>query len=282
MLSLIYLAHAAAIVFGLVTILWLISVAAKDASLIDIFWGFGFALVGAACLWLVWPPNAYLWLMGLMPILWGLRLTLYLAKRNLGHGEDERYTAMQKRAEKKGLSEMGWRIRSLFTIYWGQAVLIMIISAPVWVAFAYGKTTEIGVFAIIGALMWLVGTMFEAIGDAQLTAFKKKHADYDGPYEEKPVLNSGLWRYTRHPNYFGNALLWWGIFVAGLATPYGWIAVLAPVIMTILLTRVSGRDLLERKLKKRQAYREYVARTSSFIPRPPKDRSELSPEDRAD
>lgn len=282
MTAFIYFAHAAVIVFGLVTLLWAISIAVRDASLIDIFWGFGFALVGAACLYLVDPISPYFWLMGLMPILWGLRLTAYLAMRNLGHGEDERYTAMQKRAAKNGLSEMGWRLRSIFTIYWGQAVLIMIISAPVWVAFANGQSVEIGIIAIIGGLMWLTGTLFEAIGDAQLTAFKKKHADYDGPYEDKPVLNSGLWRYTRHPNYFGNALLWWGIFVASLQAPYGWTTVFAPIIMTILLTRVSGRDLLERKLKKRPKYREYVARTSSFIPLPPKDRVELEPEERAD
>lgn len=272
MLALIYLAHLATVIFGAVTLVWLISLLARDASIIDIFWGFGFSLVGLVCLYLASGrfdvmPSTYLLLMGLMPILWGLRLTLYLAKRNLGHGEDGRYVAMRKRS---GLAEMKWRVRALFSIFWGQGLLILIVSAPVWVAFAFGKETEIGVLAIIGALMWLAGVLFEAIGDAQLVAFLKKNADYDGPYEDKPVLDTGLWAWTRHPNYFGNALLWWGIFVAACSVPWGWVSIVGPLIMTTLLMRVSGRDLLERKLKKRPAYREYVERTSSFIPRPPK------------
>lgn len=272
MLALIYLTHLAIVIFGAVTLVWLISLLARDASIIDIFWGFGFSLVGLVCLYLasgrfdVMPSN-YLLLMGLMPILWGLRLTLYLAKRNLGHGEDGRYVAMRKRS---GLTEMTWRMRALFSIYWGQGLLILIVSAPVWVAFAFGKETEIGALAIIGALMWLAGVLFEAIGDAQLVAFLKKNADYDGPYENKPVLDTGLWAWTRHPNYFGNALLWWGIFVVACSVPWGWTSIVGPLIMTMLLMRVSGRDLLERKLKKRPAYRDYVERTSSFIPRPPK------------
>jgi len=267
MIALVYLAHVAVIIFGSISVVWLISLLMRDASIIDIFWGFGFSVVGAVCLWLAWPPTSYLWLMGLMPILWGLRLTLYLAKRNLGHGEDGRYIAMRKRS---GMAEMAWRMRALLTIYWGQGLLILIVSAPVWIAFAFGKQTEIGVLAIIGALMWLAGVLFEAIGDAQLAAFLKRNADYDGPYEDKPVLDTGLWAWTRHPNYFGNALLWWGVFVAACQAPWGWVSIFGPIIMTLLLLRVSGRDLLERKLKKRPAYRDYVERTSSFVPMPPK------------
>lgn len=272
MLALVYLAHIAILIFGAVTLVWLISLLMKDASIIDIFWGFGFAVVGAACLWLANRASGgeispYLWVMGLMPIIWGLRLTAYLAKRNLGHGEDGRYVAMRKRS---GLAEMTWRLRALLSIFWGQGLLILIVSAPVWIAFAFGRETAIGPLAIIGALMWLTGTLFEAIGDAQLAAFLRRNADYDGPYEDKPVLDTGLWRYTRHPNYFGNALLWWGIFVAACQAPLGWISIFGPIIMTILLMRVSGRDLLERKLKKRPAYRDYVERTSSFFPMPPK------------
>lgn len=272
MLALIYLAHVAVVVFGAVTLVWLISLLMRDASIIDIFWGFGFTLVGLVCLYLVSgrfsaSPSPYLWLMTLMPMLWGLRLTLYLAKRNLGHGEDGRYIAMRKRS---GLAEMSWRLRALLTIFWGQGLLILIVSAPVWIATANGKSVELGLLAIIGALLWLAGVLFEAIGDAQLAAFLKHNADYDGPYEDKPVLDTGLWAWTRHPNYFGNALLWWGIFIAACQAPWGWVGIFGPLIMTFLLMRVSGRDLLEKKLKKRPAYRAYVERTSSFIPRPPK------------
>ena len=286
---LVNFSHAAVVVFGLLTLLWAVSVAVKDASLIDIFWGFGFLVVAAVCLCIVPVKAPYLTLLAALPILWGLRLTLYLAWRNLGHGEDKRYIAMRRRAEKKGLSEISWRLRSLFTIYFGQGLLIMIVSAPIWVAMATAITIDsgasigggemavaalgsitIGPLAILGTALWVIGFLFEAIGDWQLTKFLKKNKNYDGPYENKPVLDTGLWKYTRHPNYFGNACMWWGIWLVACQAPWGWVTIFAPIIMTLLLTRVSGRDLLERQLKKRPAYQEYIRRTSGFIPRLPK------------
>ena len=294
--------HAAVVVFGLLTLLWAISVAVKDASLIDIFWGFGFLVVAAVCLYLTNVKTPYLILLAAMPIAWGIRLSLYLAKRNLGHGEDKRYVAMRKRAEKKGMSEMAWRIRTLFTVYFGQGVLIMIVSAPIWVAMATGwlvpdaiiaydeaassgqvsaerfkeiqydlrEALPIGILSTLGALLWFIGFLFEAIGDWQLSTFMKKMKSYDGAYEDKPVLDTGLWKYTRHPNYFGNACMWWGIWLVACQAPWGWATIFAPIIMTYLLTRVSGKDMLERDMKKRKSYRDYIEKTSGFIPMPPK------------
>jgi steroid 5-alpha reductase family enzyme len=282
--------HAGVAVFGGLIALWVISVAVRDASLIDIYWGFGFLLVGAVCLYLANPKTPYLMLLAALPIIWGARLTLYLAKRNLGHGEDKRYVNMRRRAKKnKGIREMPWRLRSLFTIYFGQGLLIMIVSAPVWVAMATAITIgggpaigademtvaslgsiAIGPLAIIGAVLWLIGFLFEAIGDAQLAAFLKRNKDYDGPVDEKPVMDKGLWKYTRHPNYFGNACMWWGIWLVACQAPWGWTTIFAPIIMTLLLTKVSGRDLLERDMGKRKNYREYIERTSGFFPLPPK------------
>jgi steroid 5-alpha reductase family enzyme len=287
---LVYFAHAAVVVFGALTALWVISVAAKDASLVDIFWGFGFLLVGAVCLYLVPVKTPYLILLAALPIIWGLRLTLYLGKRNLGHGEDKRYTAMRKRAEKKGVSEMAWRLRTIFSVYWGQGLLIMIVSAPVWVAMATGfditdsgvkpsgakwfnaYQTPIGLLAILGALLWLIGFLFEAVGDWQLSRFIQRHKDYDGPKDEKPVMDEGLWKYTRHPNYFGNACMWWGIWLVACEAPLGWITIFAPLVMTYLLTSVSGKSLLENDMNKRKKYREYAKRTSGFFPWPPKSK----------
>ena len=175
------------------------------------FWGFGFLLVASVCLYLAPVKTPYLILLAALPIMWGLRLTLYLGKRNLGHGEDKRYVNMQKRAAKKGMSEMAWRRRSLFSIYWGQSLLIMIVSAPVWVAMATGwlfpdaiigfdeaaangqisadrfveiqkelrEPLPIGILALAGTLIWLIGFLFEAIGDAQLASFLKKNKNYD-------------------------------------------------------------------------------------------------------
>ena len=296
---LINFTHAAVVVFGLLTLLWAISVAVKDASLIDIFWGFGFLVVAAVCLYLANPKTSYLILLAAMPIAWGIRLSLYLAKRNLGHGEDKRYVAMRKRAEKKGMSEMAWRIRTLFTVYFGQGVLIMIVSAPIWVAMATAQgevlraytdnsgaadgeevpfieisnlvgATELSLISILGAILWLIGFLFEAIGDWQLSCFLKKNKGYDGPKKNKPVLDTGLWKYTRHPNYFGNACMWWGIWLAACQAPWGWATIFAPIIMTLLLTKVSGRDLLERDMGRRKSYQDYIAKTSGFFPLPPK------------
>ena len=288
---LVYFTHSAVVVFGAVTVLWAIGVAVKDASLVDIFWGFGFLLVASVCLYLAPVKTPYLILLAALPIIWGLRLTLYLGKRNLGHGEDKRYVNMQKRAAKKGMSEMAWRLRSLLTIFFGQGVLIMIVSAPVWVAMAtsahfdvplypehdgYGGLSvqelaaRISPIAILGASLWLIGFLFEAIGDWQLSRFIKKNKAYDGPIETKPVLDTGLWKYTRHPNYFGNACMWWGIWLVACQAPWGWATIFAPIIMTLLLTKVSGRDLLERDMGRRKSYQEYMKRTSGFIPKLPK------------
>ena len=267
----VYFAHAAVIVFGALTLLWALSVALKDASLVDVFWGFGFLLVATASLYIVPEKTDYLILLAALPIIWGLRLTLYLAKRNLGHGEDKRYIAMKKRAEKKGMSEKTWRLRSLFTIYWGQGLLIMIVSAPIWLAMATGQNIEkIGILAYLGTALWLIGFLFEAVGDWQLATFLKANKNYEGPIENKPVLDKGLWKYTRHPNYFGNACMWWGIGLIACQAPYGWAAIIGPIIMTLLLTKVSGRDLLERDMKRRKTYQDYITRTSSFFPMPPK------------
>ncbi len=267
------------------TLYWGLSYILKDASIIDIFWGAGFGCVALICWNISTGKTPHLTLMAVIVTAWALRLTLYLAWRNIPHGEDSRYIAMRKRAEKKGLSENAWRIRALFSIYYGQGFLILLISAPIWVAMAttsgaypethptnpYGPyATPIGLISIIGTALWLIGFLFEAIGDWQLARFKAKHKDYDGLAIDKPVLDTGLWKYTRHPNYFGNACMWWGIWLVACQAPWGWVTVFAPVIMTILLTRVSGRDLLEREMKKRPAYQDYIERTSDFFPRPPK------------
>ncbi len=266
-------------VLACLMVLWLISLKIRNASIIDIFWGFGFVIIAAICLYQAPGITPYLKLLAALPIIWGLRLTLYLARRNLGHGEDDRYVAMRKRAENNGISEGGWRKRAFFTIFLGQGLLMLIVAAPIWYGMALGlysnssgvlHETTIGPIAVLGALIWAIGIIFETIGDWQLSRFIKKNKDFDGPYEDKPVLSSGLWKYSRHPNYFGDALVWWGIFLVACQVPHGWVTIIAPLLMTFLLVRVSGKALLEYKLKKRPAYGDYVERTSGFIPWIPK------------
>ena len=268
-------------------LLWFISLKIRDTSIIDIFWGFGFVLMALVCLWLAPVKTPYIILLAALPTIWGLRLTVYLAKRNLGHGEDRRYIAMRARSN---LTEMEWRQRSFFTIFLGQGLIILIVSAPIWVALATGigelspvytemsgktvsetkSASQIGKLSVPGVLLWMIGFLFEAIGDAQLAKFIRKNKNFDGPYKNRPVLDTGLWQYTRHPNYFGNACMWWGIWLLACQAPWGWVTIFAPLIMTILLVRVSGKDLLERQLKKRPAYQIYMDRTSGFFPMPPK------------
>jgi steroid 5-alpha reductase family enzyme len=232
--------------------LWLISLPIKNSSIVDIFWGLGFVLVA----WLSWwqassSPRAEL-MVGLVS-LWGVRLAGYLAWRNLGHGEDARYTAMRKR------HGVAWAWRSLPIVFLLQGALVLVISAPVQLAVSQGGA--LGPLDLVGAGLVVIGVAFETIGDLQLAAFKRAHTGQ--------VMDRGLWRYTRHPNYFGDAVTWWGLFVIALAAG-GWWTVFSPVLMTTLLLRVSGVTLLEKTLKKRPGYDEYVRRTSVFFPWPPK------------
>lgn len=252
------LAQAAAIA-ALMLLVWLSSLYLRDASLVDRFWGAGFVLAAWAAFLVTDSEEPRRYLILAMVTLWGLRLSFYLTKRNWGHGEDYRYQAMRRRHGDN------FAIVSLFTVFGLQGVLMWFIGLPIGLALASGEPQSLTPLDYIGAAVWLIGFAFEAVGDAQLARFK---AD---PANEGQVIDRGLWRYTRHPNYFGDALLWWGIYLTAAATPYGRWAILSPILMTFFLMKVSGVPLLEKRMEKtRPKYADYAARTSSFIPWPPK------------
>ncbi len=236
---------------------WLISVAIKDASIVDISWGLGFATV-ATVLWIADDAKSNLdTLLWLMTLLWGLRLCLYLARRNLGHGEDYRYVAMRKRWGP------AFPLISFLTVYTLQGTLMWVVSLPVQLS--HRAEGSIGVLAVIGAVLWVVGLYFEVVGDIQLSRFK---AD---PANQGKVLDTGLWRYTRHPNYFGDACVWWGIAIVACSVSVGVWGLIGAAVMNVLLLKVSGVALLERSLVRRKPeYQAYIDHTSAFIPRPPK------------
>lgn len=237
---------------------WIVSLIIKNASIVDIVWGAGFAITSWVLALTVDGDNGRQILLAVMVGLWGMRLALYLAKRNIGHGEDWRYKAMRK---KKG-SKFG--LISLVTVFGLQGVLMWTVSLPVILGNA-DDSPGVGPIAVMGIMLWIVGLAFEAIGDYQLARFKKD------PSNATKVMDQGLWSLTRHPNYFGDALLWWGIGIVGAETGSGVFGFIGPVVMTFFLLKVSGVPMLERSLKKRrEGYDEYVARTSGFIPRPPK------------
>ena len=244
-------------VLAALTGLWLVSLRLKDSSIVDIFWSLGFILVAA--IYAALTPDGLRErkiLMLVMVTAWGLRLSLHLYRRNRGRPEDYRYAAWRTQYG------AAWPIRSLFQVFWLQAILLWIVSAPLLAA--QGSSAPLGLLDAVGFVGWCVGLAFEAVGDYQLARFK---AD---PANKGRVLDTGLWRYTRHPNYFGDAVVWWGIYLVALSAG-GWWSIYGPALMTYLLVRVSGVAMLERDLKqKKPEYAEYIRRTSAFVPMPPK------------
>lgn len=245
--------------------IWAWSVKKEDVSIIDPFWGLGFVVLG------------WFWALGIggagprqllilaMVTVWGLRLSIYLGWRKRGEPEDRRYQEMRK-AHPETFAR-----RSLVTVFLLQGFLIWAIGTPLLAAQRGGSevpgtsSPDLGWLDGAGALLWLAGLFFEAVGDWQLARFKARRRD------SSEVLSSGLWRYTRHPNYFGDFLVWWGHFLVAAAAG-GWWTVYAPVVMSVLLMRFSGVGPLEKDLAStKPKYRDYVRRTNAFFPGPPGD-----------
>jgi steroid 5-alpha reductase family enzyme len=241
------------------TALWGVSIARRDAGIVDVWWGPGFVLLGACAMGLggFGEPARRALAFGCVA-LWGLRLGAYLAWRNHGKDEDPRYQAMRRHWGER----FPWV--SLFTVFWLQGVLMWFVSLPLQ-AVAVSSGGPLGASDALGALLVAIGLFFEGTGDLQLARFR---AD---PANAGRVLDRGLWRYTRHPNYFGDCCVWWGLWTIAAATPVGAWTVLSPAAMTFLLLRVSGVALLERSIgRRRPGYAEYAARTSAFFPWPPR------------
>lgn len=241
-------------------VLWLISLAITDASIVDVFWGPGFAIVAWTCAWSRgFELDAGQWLLLALVSVWALRLGVYLGWRNHKHGEDRRYRAMRERVGPR------FGLVSLVLVFGLQGAMLFVVSLPIQAALLAGGGPWFGVVALASLALWLVGLWFESIGDWQLARFK---AD---PRNAGKIMNRGLWAWTRHPNYFGDFAVWWGHFGLALALGVPWWTIVSPVAMSVLLMKVSGVPLLEASLKaRRPAYAEYVRRTSGFFPRPPR------------
>ncbi len=239
---------------------WILSIPMRDVSIVDVAWGLAFVDIAWVSAWLADGDGGRSALAVGLVTVWGLRLALHIGYRKVKHpGEDPRYTKMRERADGRGRSFV---LRSLFMVFLLQAVLAWFVSLPLQGA-AASTNDGLGPLAFIGVAVWLVGFVFEAGGDLQLQRFK---AD---PANKGKVMDQGFWRYTRHPNYFGDFAVWWGIYLVALDGGAWW-AFPGPVLMTVLLTRVSGKDLLEKSMSSRPGYKEYVERTSGFIPLPPR------------
>jgi steroid 5-alpha reductase family enzyme len=244
-------------VLSLFVLLWLASLVAKDASIVDRFWGIAFIVIASAASAAGDGYEMRARLVVLLVALWGLRLSFYITVRNLGAGEDYRYRAMRREWGKQ------FPLASLFTVFLLQGLIAWIVSLPVQAAIAADTPAQLTLLDMLGVLVWTTGFLFETVADWQLARFK------DDPRNRGRLLDRGLWQYTRHPNYFGDALQWWGLWLFAAATGAWWTAV-GPALMTFLLLRVSGVSLLEKRLRSsKPEYEEYCRRTSAFFPMRP-------------
>ena len=252
-------AACAAAIAVLMVVTWLVSLPLRNASIVDIVWGAGFVLVGWVAFAVGDGLQARRLLLALMVTVWGARLALYLLWRNAGHGEDYRYVAMRKKAGDR------FALQSLWMVFGLQGVIMWTVSLPLQVGSVPTSPDSLGPVEALGVALWAVGLCFEAVGDWQLARFK---AD---PANAGQVMDRGLWRYTRHPNYFGDFCVWWGIWLVAAATGIGIVSIVGPLVMSVFLMRVSGVPMLERTIaRRRPGYDEYARRTNAFFPGPPK------------
>ncbi len=236
--------------------LWVLSLRLRNASIVDIFWGTGFVI--AAWVTFALTPQGFLsrkLLLAALVTIWGLRLSIHILARNWRKAEDFRYRAWREQAG------AAWWWRSLFKVFCLQGLLMWIIAAPVVAAQVAPVPSHLGLLDGLAIPVWSIGFFFEAAGDWQLARFR---AD---PSNRGKLLNTGVWRVTRHPNYFGDATQWWAFFLLAAGTPGGLLTIISPLIMTGLLVRVSGVALLEKTLREtKPGYAEYARTTSAFLP----------------
>lgn len=243
---------------------WVVSVIRRDVSIVDSLWSLLILLGLVIYIVASGAGGLRTWLVTAMVATWALRLSLHITVRNHGEPEDRRYQAIRRN------NEPHFWLKSLYIVFLLQGLLAWVVCLPALAAVSGQTPTGPPGFPwaillpAIGVVLWLIGMFFEVVGDWQLTRFRRTRQTADA------VLDSGLWRYTRHPNYFGEALLWWGIYLLALSSGAWW-ALIGPLLLTFLLLRVSGVALLERDISERRpAYREYLRRTSAFFPRPPR------------
>ena len=252
---------AGVLTLAFVTLVWVLSLILRDSSIVDIFWGLGFVVIawtGAASAAGGMTARGKLLLLAVT--IWGLRLSLHLLRRNWGRGEDYRYRAWRDEAG------ADWWWRSFFKVFLLQGAVMWLVAAPIVAVMSRPAEARMGWLDALAVAVWATGLAFESLGDWQLSRFK---AD---PANRGRLMTTGLWRYTRHPNYFGDSMAWWGHYLLAAAAGAWW-TIFSPVLMTFLLVRVSGVKMLETTLREtKPGYREYMESTSAFLPRPPRPR----------
>jgi len=258
------LLHPALVGLGLTVTMavatWLVSLARHDVSVVDSLWSIFITAAGASYALTLPPAGPRVVLMLGLAVVWALRLSIYITWRNHGHPEDRRYQDIRAR------NQPNFAFKSLYLIFVLQAVLAWIVSAPFLAGFS--APTPLNAYDALGAALAAFGIVFEAAADWQMSRFKADAAN------KGAVMDRGVWRYSRHPNYFGECCTWWGLFIIALGAGGAWWSIVSPLLMTVLLLKVSGVSLLEKDItERRPAYRDYIARTPAFIPGLPRKRS---------
>jgi steroid 5-alpha reductase family enzyme len=244
-----------ALVLGLMAALWVVSVARKDVSIVDPFWSIAFLVITAHTVFATGNTPKKTLLLAMVGV-WAIRLWAHLLLRSRGKPEDRRYAAFRRRY---GAQRYFWV--SFFQVFLLQGCLAALISAPLQIAGAASAPDPITGTDLAGLVVFAIGLLFEVVADAQLQGFR------NDPASRGKVMDRGLWRYSRHPNYFGEALLWWGFWLCAVSEPHGLVSGLAPLAMTFLLLKVSGVALLDAHLAKtKPAYTDYIRRTAAFVP----------------
>jgi len=235
-------------------LMWLLALRLKDNSLVDIGWGMGFVLICGTYLAMLPQVTSGQWLMFLVVAIWAVRLSGYIWLRNRGKGEDFRYAAWRK--------DWGRHVvwRSLLQVFMLQGAIMLVVATPLHAVFQ-GTSQALSPSMLIGSLLAMAGIAIEAVADAQMMRYKSDSAN------KGRIMQNGLWRYSRHPNYFGEAVTWWGLGIMALPT---WWGAIGPVLITWLLLRVSGVTMLERKYEGNPEYSNYTKRTNAFLPWWPK------------
>jgi steroid 5-alpha reductase family enzyme len=244
---------SAIVIFIYMSLFFLLAQALSDNSIVDIGWGIGFIVLSAMLLYHSDNISGRQWLLFVLIVLWGARLSLHIFIRNLGKPEDFRYANWRKEWGRYAV------IRSFLQVFMLQGFFMFIIALPLMIV-KISTPSSLQLFDYIGLTVWLIGFYFEAVGDYQMVQFKKN------PDNKGKFITTGLWKYTRHPNYFGECMMWWGIFIISIPAGNIWISVISPVVLSWLLTRVSGVPMLEKKYEGNKAFEEYARKTSAFFP----------------
>jgi steroid 5-alpha reductase family enzyme len=241
-------------VFVYMTLFFMLAQALKDNGIVDIGWGIGFIVLSTVLVFSDLDIGHRQFVLYLLVLIWGCRLALHIYFRNAGKPEDFRYANWRKEWGKYVV------IRAFLQVFMLQGFFMLVIALPILMVKADANNTPLNIVDVIGILVWTIGFYFEAVGDYQMLQFKKQ------PENKGKIIMSGLWKYTRHPNYFGECVMWWGIFIISISAGNFYISIVSPIILTWLLTRVSGVPMLEEKYKGNKEWEAYAAKTNAFIP----------------